>query len=186
MPAVPGGHRPAGGAYRAPGPADRTASPAHCHACCFDMEAGEGVYAEAGGRVLPRHAKICEPPLTAREVADAAGIRPRSGQPGAHARAGEHVPGLGRPVRALRHEAQPDAARAPQAPLHARRPGRPGLRNPADGAEVISSPGRLRAPGLREIAAAPGRGGKIAFIRPEHRGPAGPSPRMLTAEEPHD
>jgi hypothetical protein len=59
---------------------DRTIRPTFCDACCFEMDAGEGVYAETGGLCGARHADGCQPPLTTREIAAAAGISPRSRQ----------------------------------------------------------------------------------------------------------
>lgn len=66
------------GAYRAPRAGDRTDSLACCARCRFDMEAREGIYAETGDGIRPVHAKICQPSLTVREVAGAAGVGPRS------------------------------------------------------------------------------------------------------------
>lgn len=59
---------------------DRTVNPTFCDSCHFDMEAGEGIYAETGGLCGARHAGDCPPPLTVREITGAAGISPRSKQ----------------------------------------------------------------------------------------------------------
>jgi hypothetical protein len=42
------------------------------------MEAGEGVYTRDDGKTGARHAGECPPPLTAREIAGAAAVGPRS------------------------------------------------------------------------------------------------------------
>jgi hypothetical protein len=66
------------GAWQEPKAGDRTINSTFCGRCCFQMEAGEGVYTRDGGRTGARHAGECPPPLTVREIAGAAGIGPRS------------------------------------------------------------------------------------------------------------
>jgi hypothetical protein len=66
------------GTWQEPQAGDRTVNSTFCGRCCFQMEAGEGVYTADGGRIGSRHAGECPPPLTVREVAGAAGVGPRS------------------------------------------------------------------------------------------------------------
>jgi hypothetical protein len=74
-------------AWIAPKAGDVTIQATFCQACCFDMEAGEGIYTEDGGYHAARHAGACPAPLTVREVAAAAGVGPRSKR--VEARAGD-------------------------------------------------------------------------------------------------
>lgn len=67
------------GTWREPG-GDRTTSSTFCDSCCFQMEAGEGVYTTDGGRLGARHVGDCPPPLTLREITAAAAIGHRSKQ----------------------------------------------------------------------------------------------------------
>ena len=63
---------------REPVAGDRTVNSTFCGGCRFQMEAGAGVYVNDAGRLGARHAGDCPPPLTIREIAGAAGIRPHS------------------------------------------------------------------------------------------------------------
>lgn len=66
------------GTWQEPQAGDRTASSAFCGRCRYQMEAGEGVYTNDGGRLGARHAGDCPPPLTVREISGAAAIGPQS------------------------------------------------------------------------------------------------------------
>lgn len=66
------------GTWQEPQDGDRTVNSTFCGRCCFQMEAGEGVYTSDGGRLGARHAGDCPPPLTVREIAGAVAIRPQS------------------------------------------------------------------------------------------------------------
>ncbi|MGH3190677.1 MAG: hypothetical protein ACRDPY_22140 [Streptosporangiaceae bacterium] len=68
------------GTWSEPQAGNRTIRPAFCDRCCFQMEAGEGVYTSDGGRLGARHVGDCPPPLTVREIAAAVAIGPRSKQ----------------------------------------------------------------------------------------------------------
>jgi hypothetical protein len=66
------------GTWQGPKAGDRTVNSTFCRRCCFQMEAGAGVYVNDGGQLAARHAGDCPPPLTVREVARAAAIGPQS------------------------------------------------------------------------------------------------------------
>ena len=66
------------GMWQEPQAGDRTVNSTFCGRCCFQMEAGEGVYTNDGGRLGARHAGDCPVPLTVREIASAAGVGPRT------------------------------------------------------------------------------------------------------------
>lgn len=66
------------GTWQEPQAGDRTVNSTFCGRCCFQMEAGAGVYTNDSGRIGARHAGDCPPPLTVREIAGAAAIGPQS------------------------------------------------------------------------------------------------------------
>lgn len=68
------------GTWQEPQAGDRTVNSTFCGRCCFQMEAGEGVYTKDDGRIGARHAADCPPPLTVREIAAAIAVGPQSKQ----------------------------------------------------------------------------------------------------------
>jgi hypothetical protein len=68
------------GTWTEPQAGDHTVNSTFCDRCCYQMEAGEGIYTSDGGRLGARHAGACPPSLTVREITAAAAIGPRSKQ----------------------------------------------------------------------------------------------------------